>query len=252
MISATLLHAADIIITRSSTKINAIIEEVGTTSIKYRTTDNPKGPLVVLETNQIATIIYGNGEVQTFEEEPVVEQAATPAPQPMSPYPQNGYGYNPNMPYPGTPGYAGDGLVRNGRNYYFNGQPIVLQDFLYQTCPQAYDYWRKNLIMECVGWGLLGSGIAITAVGSALAGIAHSQFSGLITDEERSAWEQGIAVAAVGAAFVATGIPLVTVGHIRRCKKAPEIFNQQCAKDYSDIRVDLQASQNGIGLALNF
>ena len=91
VISATLLHAADIIITRSSTKINAIIEEVGTTSIKYRTTDNPKGPLVVLETNQIATIIYGNGDVQTFEEEPVVEQPAMPTPQTMSPYPQMGY-----------------------------------------------------------------------------------------------------------------------------------------------------------------
>lgn len=91
MISATLLHAADIIITRSSTKINAIIEEVGTTSIKYHTTDNPKGPLVVLETNQIATIIYGNGDVQTFGEEPVVEQPATPTQQPMSPYPQMGY-----------------------------------------------------------------------------------------------------------------------------------------------------------------
>ncbi len=91
VISATLLHAADIIITRSSTKINAIIEEVGTTSIKYRTANNPKGPLVVLETNQIATIIYGNGEVLTFEEEPVVEQPATPTQQPMSPYPQMGY-----------------------------------------------------------------------------------------------------------------------------------------------------------------
>lgn len=91
VISATLLHAADIIITRSSTKINAIIEEVGTTSIKYRTANNPKGPLVVLETNQIATIIYGNGEVQTFEEEPVVEQPTTPTQQPMSSYPQAGY-----------------------------------------------------------------------------------------------------------------------------------------------------------------
>ncbi len=96
VISATLLHAADIIITRSSTKINAIIEEVGTTSIKYRTVNNPKGPLVVLETNQIATIIYGNGEVQTFEEEPVVEQPATPAPQTMSPLPQT------MSPYPQT------------------------------------------------------------------------------------------------------------------------------------------------------
>lgn len=91
MMSATLLYAADIIITRSSTKISAIIEEVGATSIKYHKADNPNGPLVVLETNQIATIIYGNGEVQTFEEEPVVEQPATPAPQTMAPYPQMNY-----------------------------------------------------------------------------------------------------------------------------------------------------------------
>lgn len=91
MMSATLLYAADIIITRSSTKINAIIEEVGATSIKYHKADNPNGPLVVLETNQIATIIYGNGEVQTFEEVPVVEQSATPTQQTMAPYSQMNY-----------------------------------------------------------------------------------------------------------------------------------------------------------------
>ncbi|MBQ0088139.1 MAG: hypothetical protein KBT27_02265 [Prevotellaceae bacterium] len=265
MFFAISAFCADVIITTKSEKLEVKIVEISSTEVKYKKVSNLQGPTFVLSTNDINTIMYANGEVQVMEHktaQPV--QAAQPAQptqyaQPAQPtqyaqpqqgygqYPQaggyqqphgNNYNYNPNMPYPGTPGYAGNGIVRNGRNYYFNGQQIVLQDFLYQTCPVAYDYWRKNFVMECAGWGLLSGGVVLVVAGGAAAGVSGSGAM--------------IGLAAVGAAAVCAGVPLGAVGHIRRTEKAVEVFNMQCAARYSEVRFNLQASQNGIGLALNF
>ena len=58
---------------------------------------------------------------------------------------------------------------------------------------------------------------------------------------------EGMLIGLIGA-----GIPLGAVGHVRRTEKAVDVFNMQCAARYSEVRFNLQASQNGIGLALNF
>ncbi|MBQ0153789.1 MAG: hypothetical protein KBS70_03285 [Bacteroidales bacterium] len=256
MFFAVSAFCADVIITTKSEKLEVKIVEISSTEVKYKKINNLQGPTFVLSTNDINTIMYANGDVQVIE-----HKAAQPASaaQPAHPtqyaqpqqgygqYPQaggyqqpygNNYGYNPNMPYPGTPGYAGNGIVRNGHDYYYKGQQIKLQDFLYQTCPQAYDYWRKNFLMECAGWGLLSGGVVMAVAGGAAAGVTGS--------------EAMIGLAAVGAAAVCAGVPLGAVGHIRRTEKAVDVFNMQCAARYSEVRFNLQASQNGIGLALNF
>lgn len=260
VMSAMSAFCADIIITTKSEKLEVKIVEISSTEVKYKKVSNLQGPTFVLSTDEINTIMYENGEVQVMEHkaaqvaQPV--QAAQPnqyaqPQQAYGQYPQaggyqqpygNNYGYKSNqLPYPGTPGYAGNGIVRNGHDYYFKGQQIKLQDFLYQTCPQAYDYWRKNFIMECAGWGLLSGGVVLVVAGGALAGEVPSGVSGGY-----------IGMAVVGAACVCAGIPLGAVGHIRRTQKAVDVFNMQCATRYSEVRFNLQTSQNGIGLALNF
>lgn len=104
ILSSALLYAEDIIITRSSEKISAFIEEVGPDYIKYHKKSDPKGPLFRLEAYEIATIIYGNGEVQTFDapapaaNEP--QQPQQPNGYAQQPQPQYGYGY---QPYPQQP-----------------------------------------------------------------------------------------------------------------------------------------------------
>lgn len=233
--------SADVIITTKSEKLEVKIMEISSSEVKYKKINNLQGPTFVLNTSEINTIMYENGEVQVIEHKATQPTAAPQTSynnQPMQ-YPQtynngynNGYNYGTNnrMPYPGTPGYAGPGIIRDGRHYYFNGQQIVLQDFLYQTCPVAYDYWRKNFVIECVGCGLLAGGATLVCLTS------------------WNLWP----LAVVGGAFVCAGVPMVCVGNIRRCKKAPEMFNQRCASQFSDIKINLQASQNGIGLALTF
>lgn len=62
--------AADIIIKQDETRIDAIIAEVSETTIKYRKVSNPNGPLFVIKVDEIASIIYSNGEVQAYNTAP--------------------------------------------------------------------------------------------------------------------------------------------------------------------------------------
>lgn len=61
------LTAQDIIITKDSKRIDAKIEEVSDEQIKYRNQDNLSGPLFVMSTNKIQSVLYQNGDVQIFD-----------------------------------------------------------------------------------------------------------------------------------------------------------------------------------------
>lgn len=56
----------DIIVLKNATRIDAIIVEVDDNVIRYRKASNPNGPLFSQRTSEIASVIYANGEVQTF------------------------------------------------------------------------------------------------------------------------------------------------------------------------------------------
>lgn len=241
------MFAADIIVTTKSEKLEVKILEISSTEIRYKKTSNLEGPTFVISTNDVNTILFENGEVQVIEHAaPVQPQTQQAYPQTQQAYPQTQpYGYSRQPAYGQPYGYPMSGsavpgyIMRQGEHYSINGQPIVLQDFLYANCPVAYDYWRKNLIMESVGWGALGAGIPLFIWGACILGYYDDS-------------EVGIGLTVAGAALLATGVPLATVGHIRRARNSVDIYNQQCAPRYSDVRVDLQASQNGIGLAFAF
>ena len=61
--------AKDVIITRDSERIDAIVTEISESEVKYKKLDNPNGPTFVLSTSKIASIMYENGDVQTFKQE---------------------------------------------------------------------------------------------------------------------------------------------------------------------------------------
>lgn len=60
--------AQDIIVTRNSDRIDAKIVEVSESEVKYKKTSDTDGPTFVIESSKIATVIYANGDVQTFEQ----------------------------------------------------------------------------------------------------------------------------------------------------------------------------------------
>lgn len=79
----SLLHANDIIILRNSTRIDAIITEVSDETVKYHKASNPDGPIFVTNTSEISSIVYDNGEVQSFHvEKPAVNNETSQSSQP--------------------------------------------------------------------------------------------------------------------------------------------------------------------------
>ena len=57
----------DIIVTRESQRIDAKVVEVSDTEVRYKKSSNLDGPVFVISTNRISSILYANGEVQMFE-----------------------------------------------------------------------------------------------------------------------------------------------------------------------------------------
>ena len=60
------LSAQDVIVTRDSRKIEAIVTYVGEGVVRYKHYYNPNGPTYRIEINQIASISYENGGTQKF------------------------------------------------------------------------------------------------------------------------------------------------------------------------------------------
>lgn len=58
--------AQDVIVTKKSERIDAKIIEVSDKEVRYKKQGNPDGPTFTIQTRQIATITYANGDVQTF------------------------------------------------------------------------------------------------------------------------------------------------------------------------------------------
>jgi hypothetical protein len=62
-------YAQDIIVTKDSRRINAIVTEVNVDHIRFKMYDNQDGPVYGLPKSDIVTIIYRNGRVETFAPE---------------------------------------------------------------------------------------------------------------------------------------------------------------------------------------
>lgn len=58
--------AQDVIVTKDSERIDAKIIKVTETAIEYKQSNNPDGPTFTMSASKIASIIYSNGSVQTF------------------------------------------------------------------------------------------------------------------------------------------------------------------------------------------
>ena len=57
----------DVIVTKDNEKIEAIIQEVDASTIKYKKVSEPDGPVFTLNKTEVSSILYGNGEVEKFD-----------------------------------------------------------------------------------------------------------------------------------------------------------------------------------------
>ena len=246
------LWAGDIIITSSSERIDAKIVEVSDTEVKYKRQDNLNGPTFVVSTSKIATIVYENGTVQAFEQK---QQSAQPV------YGNNAV--NSSLDYQ-------PGQIVKKDDFYFLGDKRMDEDqylaYIQKNCEAAWDSYNKGCRLWRAGWGLFGAGAGLLSAGIITAACSSigvytytynvntgkTLSSNYDTYFNQDVWTAGVVFCAVGSASMAGSVPLLVIGGIKR-NNSHEVYNEECApKNTASISLNLQASQNGLGLALKF
>lgn len=227
------LLAADIIVTRSSQRIEAKIMEVSSSEIKYKEAGNPDGPTFVLSTDEINTIIYANGTVKVFD------HAATPG---YSQQPANRGGYS-------AKSANLQPITKSGGNYYLGDKRLTDEqycDFIRTNCRDAWDSYNSGNKLWKAGWSLFGVGLGLDVLGTGLlcGGVAGYRYnSGLVVS--------GSVFLGIGGGLVTASVPCIIVGGIRKYN-SHDVYNKSCASGQMAVTFGIQASQNGLGLAVNF
>ncbi len=125
--------------------------------------------------------------------------------------------------------------------------------FIHSNCPEAWNSYQKGTRLWKAGWGLLGAGIGVEfLIGVPLFVTGH--LGGLEDENEQQnelLMKGGGLVIGIGAAMELGSIPLLIVGGIKR-NNTYEVYNEQCRQQQNTLYLSLQASTNGLGLALKF
>lgn len=147
--------------------------------------------------------------------------------------------------------------------------------FMQKNNREAYLKYMQSKQLIYAGWGtMIGGALCLVAMGvyidysfyySDIAWDIRSSYSSdkdLASSADFGKYEQyyekhmdcqkaWMALLGVGSAVVTTSIPLLCIGY-KRQKNAINMFNEQNSRQQAPITLNLQASQDGIGLALNF
>ncbi len=155
---------------------------------------------------------------------------------------------------------VGPQLVRNsktdqklwGLEVYSYGDMQIdkkeMKTFLRNNNPNVYKQYMKGQSIIKAGWGIFGAGATVLAAGSLLAILEGQDELPFDFFHDDLAY---LCIASAGAAITLTSIPILCVGH-KRQKNAINMFNEQNSRQQAPITLNLQANQNGVGLALNF
>ena len=125
----------------------------------------------------------------------------------------------------------------------------AFQKFLQSNNRSAYMTYMKGQKLKTAGWWVFGSGATLLTLGSAM-----FVFAELGPVDEWSYFpliDASYAMLSIGATATIVSIPLFGIGARHRNKTAIDVFNEQNSTQ-SQLTLNLQASQNGIGLALKF
>ncbi len=235
--SAT-MFAADIIVTKDSQRINAKIEEVTLDAVKYRRSDNLKGPLYTIAKADVLTILYENGTTETFSQTTSQQNVQT-TPNYGIQYGQNNYP-NPNV------------LSREGSVVFQNGKALskqAYQNLLKNTCPIAFQQYKKGTALVKGGWGMFAAGTALMiGVGVPLYYCGAVEYLYYDAYGGYSMLASGVAMMTIGGAAITASVPMLCVGYIKR-NRSVDTYNNNCAPA---ITCNLTAGQNGLGIAMNF
>ena len=244
------VSAQDVIITRDSRRIDASVQEISDTEVRYKQTDNLDGPVFVIKTSEIASIMFANGEVQTF----VNVQAEQPLQQAA---PNSGYGYT-DYPVVVSKGHMvrytpGVQMKLDGFAITYNGVELgkdACEDFFKATCPAAYNHYQKAVLVGYLADAFLEVGGALCIWGLVYGLVKEPDATTSETDIEANI----MAFLAGGAACAVLSIPFYA-GKLSLKTKSVQTFNEQCSyrpQSSPVASLSFKVSPKGVGLALNF
>jgi len=229
--------AQDIIITRDARRVEATITEVSDTEIKYKEFNNPKGPLYIMQTTDINTIMYQNGTIKVYDNTRKSAPGAAVIPSAQDP----------------------NSLIVKKDNYYLLGDQQMDEaqyvEFIKANCAAAYEAYEKANNLRQTGFKLLGSGIGISAggvtvlaLGGILSGVLGSNVPmipcGII----------GGVFTGVGGGLLIGSIPCLVIGSVKK-NNSYEVYNENCSLSVpstAKLEFNLQSSQDGLGIAMRF
>ncbi len=243
----------DIIVTTDAKRINARIVEINTQEVAYRTYPDTEGAIEHIALTNIVSILFEDGRVSVFKND-LTDPAL----------------YDRVARQPLLPGL----ITKQDKFYYLNEDNQVTRmseeaylRFIENNCPEAWQSYQRGDHLSRLGWRFFGSGLALVTVGIPItvAGV-HMQNKAQSTDP-KSYYGFGMEVAGIimmagGTGCTIASIPLLAVG-AKKKNRTYEVYNdcynlQHTVNTISDpqaaptLSLNLQASTNGVGIALQF
>ena len=125
-----------------------------------------------------------------------------------------------------------------------HAQKVVAPTNPNEACEQAWIKYQKADKLRKAGWGLFGAGGGALIAGTVTAGLGGYAVRPEVVFT-------GLSIAALGGGALTASIPCICVGHVRR-KNALEEYNTHCGQAQEPLTFSVQASENGVGLAMTF
>lgn len=156
-------------------------------------------------------------------------------------------------------------LMRIDNTYFYGGQAIdksqILDWYAQQNCKAAYEQFAKGQKLATAGWVCLGIGATLDASAIVCSGIylyhankrgsysaAPARVKGYSSD---ALYFSAQCLSLGAAAFEIACIPLLVVGY-HKMHNSADVYNVYCTTAQARPYWTLQASNNGLGLAMKF
>lgn len=262
VVAVCTMQAQDIIETADAGRIEAKVTEISKTEIRYKEFTNLEGPVFVLPVTDVKSVTFSNGQVKLFNRPAAANAPLTTDSATQVVVVKKTQSATEEAMFSGP-------IEKIDDIYYIGGTRLsqgAYEAFLRKNCPEAYASLMRGKRTYRAGWGLLGTGIGLTAIGlgCAIAGISqgayvsepyyNSNWNSINTDyyiDYNPAFSAGLVLCAFGEAFGIASIPCLIVGGIKK-NNAHEVYNTACSQRRTALNLQLQTSGNGLGLALCF
>lgn len=148
-----------------------------------------------------------------------------------------------------------DGLYWKGSKAMTNAEYF---GFIQKNCPDAYnsykkgcELWKNGIIVGAVGIGAFAIGCGMLVAAATLDYSYYNGYMGYYNYSNIDAlYIAGSVALSAGALMQVAAIPLMTVGGLKKWGSR-RVYNNNCAR-MSQVSLNLQSSNKGVGLSLHF